>query len=179
MQYVIEDMLVNSILWVIEMSLVSRCDCAKVKLYVIRFNEDSPKRSTALKLVRLGLVRKIGLDHRFKNRVILLDPFAGKTLSPEDCPLQGIVVVDRSWNRLLEDRRVPSPRGKVARRRLPPARAANPVNFSKPNMLSSAEALAWALITLGCVDRAMDILGKFKWGRMFVQINTTLINLDE
>ena len=156
-------------------SFDNKCDCNKLKLFVIRKPEDSPRHSTALKLVRHGLATRISPRMKFREPVLLLDPFAEKELSREDCSAKGIIVVDRSWNRLSVDKTIPAPRGKVIRRRLPPAKAGNPVNYAVPFKLSSAEALALALLILGCVKRGIDVLSLFKWGGTFLDLNRELI----
>jgi pre-rRNA-processing protein TSR3 len=56
-------------------------------------------------------------------------------------------------------------------RRLPTLLAANPVNYAKPHKLSSAEALAAALIVMGFRETAVRLLGLFKWGDTFLTLN--------
>ena len=150
-------------------------DCGKLELLFIRINEDSPKHSTALKLERLGLAKRISTRHYYRRKVVLLDPFADTLLTRDERGISGIIVVDRSWKKMLDDRRVPAPRGRVVRRRLPEAKASNPINYSKLGILSSAEAFALALITLCCFERAYEVLSKFKWGPMFLELNNDII----
>jgi Uncharacterized conserved protein len=57
------------------------------------------------------------------------------------------------------------------RRALPFLVAANPVNFGKPFVLSSVEALAAALIILGERDQAELILSKVPFGIRFLEVN--------
>ena len=65
----------------------------------------------------------------------------------------------------------PEMRHDLAQRGLPYLLAANPVNWGKPMRLSSAEALAAAVYILGEKRQAEEILGKFKWGLNFLDLN--------
>ena len=54
---------------------------------------------------------------------------------------------------------------------LPFLLAANPVNYGKPFVLSSAEAIAAALAIFGRQAEADAVLGKFAWGEQFLRLN--------
>ena len=56
-------------------------------------------------------------------------------------------------------------------RALPYLLAANPVNYGKPFVLSSVEALAAALVILAHRQQAERILAKFAWGGTFLALN--------
>jgi pre-rRNA-processing protein TSR3 len=55
--------------------------------------------------------------------------------------------------------------------------AANPVNFGKPCMLSSVEALAASLYILGEKDQAAALLSKVNWGIRFLEVNKEPLDL--
>jgi pre-rRNA-processing protein TSR3 len=55
--------------------------------------------------------------------------------------------------------------------------AANPVNFGKPCVLSSVEALAAALYIIGQKDRAAELLSKVSWGIRFLEVNREPLDL--
>jgi pre-rRNA-processing protein TSR3 len=63
------------------------------------------------------------------------------------------------------------------RRALPFLVAANPVNFGKPCVLSSVEALAAALYIIGEKERAAELLSKVSWGIRFLEVNREPLDL--
>ncbi|MFZ8938094.1 MAG: ribosome biogenesis domain-containing protein, partial [Nitrosopumilaceae archaeon] len=60
------------------------------------------------------------------------------------------------------------------KRKLPPLLAGNPVNYSKLNKLTTAEAMAASLFILGFKQDALNLLDKFKWGHTFYELNQNL-----
>ena len=144
----------------------------KVRIYVVRYGRDDPKKSTAMKLARLGLAI-VAPMRRVPRKAVVLNPFAPTRISRSDADMierYGIVVIDTSWKTGVEDiRRFPKRVG--AHRSLPLLKAANPINYGKPYRLSSAEALAAALYIAGFTEEALEILSKFKWGPEFLKIN--------
>ena len=141
-----------------------------MKLYVLRFNQDDPKKCTAAKLVKF----KIASDTRSTNKKnLVLDPFSDKTLIPKDKPLfNSIVGIDCSWN--LTDQAF-SKKFSGTKRKLPPLLAGNPVNYSKLNKLTTAEAISASLFILGFKQDALALLDKFKWGHTFYELNQNLL----
>jgi pre-rRNA-processing protein TSR3 len=153
--------------------LTSFDECSGIRLYVYRMHEDSPEKSTAMKLVRMGLASRYAY-RKVPSDIVILDPFSKVVIHEEDNP-KGILVVDRSWKKLLEDKKLSTITGGICRR-LPALKAANPINYSKLFMLSSAEALAASLYIIGCESRARQLLGVFKWGEEFFRLNNELLN---
>ncbi|MGB1429519.1 MAG: ribosome biogenesis domain-containing protein [Nitrosopumilus sp.] len=62
------------------------------------------------------------------------------------------------------------------KRKLPPLLAGNPVNYSKLNKLTTAEALSGSLYILGFKAQSLELLNKFKWGHTFYELNQNLLN---
>ncbi|MFQ5440964.1 MAG: DUF367 family protein [Nitrosopumilaceae archaeon] len=140
-----------------------------MKLYVLRFNQDDPKKCTAAKLVKFNLASDI---QRTNKRNLVLDPFSEKTLLPKDKSLfSSIVGIDCSWN--LTDQTF-SKKFVGIKRKLPPLFAGNPVNYSKLNKLTTVEAISASLFILGLNQEAFDLLDKFKWGHTFYELNQNL-----
>ena len=54
---------------------------------------------------------------------------------------------------------------------LPLLLAANPVNWGKPGKLTTAEALATVLYLIGRKEQANSVLGAFRWGQRFFELN--------
>ena len=131
-------------------------------------NQDDPKKCTAARLSRFRIARRV--KHIPRN-TILLDPFASIILSKAD-HANSITALDCSWSNTS----IFKHRLKGIRRRLPLLFAGNPINYAKPNKLSTAEALAAACIILGYNDKAYDILSKFKWGHTFLELNRELFD---
>ena len=142
-----------------------------MKLYVLRLNQDDPKKCTAAKLVKF----KIASDIRNTNKKnLVLDPFCDKILLPKDkSRFNSIVGIDCSWN--LADQAF-SKNFVGVKRKLPPLLAGNPVNYSKLNKLTTAEAISASLFILGFKQEALALLDKFKWGHTFYDLNQNLLN---
>ena len=142
-----------------------------VRLYAVYLRHDNPKYNTVAKLIRLRLVAEVKKPRRGS---IVLDPLSPFPVSGPDRRIletNGLCVVDGSWrkvSRILG--RIPG-----VKRRLPLLLAANPVNYGKPFLLSSAEALAAALYITGFRDEAARILSVFKWGHAFIELNKKLL----
>lgn len=141
------------------------------KLLVYEFRQDHPKKCTSARLRKSRLVQSLLNMRRIPSSAIVLNPASSKTLSLEDRELiqrNGLVALDCSWN-LSEgvfDRDIPG-----NNRRLPTLLAGNPINYGIPGRLSTAEALAAALILTGFRQPAEMILSLFKWGETFLSLN--------
>lgn len=130
-----------------------------MKLFIVRKDEDNPRKCTALRLVKFGFAELVS-----KPIGILLNPFSKNCLSRKD-RAQALTALDVSWN-LLRSFPPYEPS-----RRLPFLIAVNPTNYGKPFKLSTAEAFASALWILGYKKKAREILSKFKWGEHFFEVN--------
>ena len=142
-----------------------------MKLQVLMFYQDDPKKCTAAKMVKFGLAKSI---KKIGSKGLVLDPFSDKTLLPKDRSLiSAIVGIDCSWN--LADHAF-SQKFNGIKRKLPPLLAGNPVNYSKLNKLTTAEALSGSLYILGFKEQSLELLNKFKWGHTFYELNQNLLN---
>ena len=142
----------------------------KVRLYCVHLNQCDPKKCTALKLHRLGLVTLVNRLDRCPRNAIILDPFSDQILSIADRePIEkfGLIVINCSWEK-TESIFIHKFR---TGRKLPPLLAANSVNYGRWERLSSAEALAAALYLTNFIEPAKEILSKYSWGESFLQIN--------
>ena len=141
-----------------------------MKINVLMFNQDDPKKCTAAKLVRFGLAKKIT---SLNSKTVLLHPFSANTLlSSEKTKFHSVTAVDCSWNKaekMFEKKYSGIPR------KLPPLLAGNPVNYSKINKLTTVEALASAAFILGNEKLCSDLLAKFNWGHTFLELNENLL----
>ena len=146
-----------------------------MQLYAYDAGQCDPKKCTAKKLARFGLLTSVTVLRKIPYKTIMLVPIAKKALSPADSASTGsLTVFDCSWKQIsdFEDTLI---RMKRKMRALPYLIAANPVNYGKPFILSSVEALATALIILGEEEHAESLLGKFKWGPEFIRLNEEML----
>jgi len=140
-----------------------------IRLLAYHAGQCDPKRCTSRRLERLGLMTFVPRPSALPSGAILLMPGTDRALSRADAPRaerRGLAVVDVSWKR-GEFPKVPQ----ATPRALPYLLAANPVNYGKPFVLSSVEALAAALVIFGREDEARTILAKFVWGGQFLTLN--------
>jgi len=141
-----------------------------ISLHIYHARQCDPKKCSGKKIARFGLAVLHGSPGTLPKNAILLDPFAEQALSPRDDPGRGIVGLDCSWEEV--ERVFPAlQRLRLKHRALPFLLAANPVNFGRPFRLSTVEAFAAALYILGEKEQAALILGKFKWGQTFLELN--------
>jgi pre-rRNA-processing protein TSR3 len=107
---------------------------------------------------------------------IILEPLCGKVFGPEDHSIlleQGgsIVGLDCSWAQIEPSVQQVMKRTRLQPRMLPLLLAANPVNWGKPGRLTTAEALATVLYLVGRREQAAEVLGAFRWGQRFFELN--------
>ncbi len=146
---------------------------AAIRLYAYHAGQCDPKKCTSRKLERLGLLTFVPRASSLPAGTLLLTPEAERAMSRADAERahrHGLSVLDLSWKVTEKVGGFP-PVPKAVGRALPYLLAANPVNYGKPFVLSSAEALAAALVILGEPDRARELLSKFAWGEQFLALN--------
>ena len=142
-----------------------------VRIVVYHAGQCDPKKCTALKLKRHGMIRITRQMRFLPKRAVVLNPFSKIAFSPADRQRIedfGLVALDCSWEHA---EKVMLGRVRGTSRCLPILIAGNPVNFGKPTKLTSAEALAAALYIAGFREEARQLLSIFKWGHTFVEIN--------
>jgi pre-rRNA-processing protein TSR3 len=144
-----------------------------IPLYAFRDNTCDPRKCTVKKLEKSGYLKIFTKISQIPRNTLLLDPTAEQALSPADRYVKSITVLDCSWV-VLDTGKVRSWR---IRRALPFLIAANPVNFGKPCVLSSVEALAGAVYILGEKDKAAELLSKVSWGIRFLEVNKEPLEL--
>lgn len=137
-------------------------------MYMLK--QDDPKKCTAAKLVHFNLANAI---RRIPRNSLLLNPYSDSPLCKSDNAFAGtITAIDCSWENVNATFKQ---NFSGINRRLPFLLAANPTNYSKLGKLSSAEALAGALIILGFNDIGFRVMNKFKWGHTFFKLNDELL----
>ncbi len=137
-------------------------------VFVLELCQDDPLKCTARKMVRMELAKPVGRKFHASDKMLVLNPFAHRIMSPNDRSARGLLAVDCSW-KLAKS--VFHKRLGGKHRRLPLLLAANPVNYSKIGLLSSLEAVAASLFILGMSERARKFLSIYKWGETFEKLN--------
>lgn len=143
-----------------------------MRLVIYHTNEDDPKKCTARKLARFGLAELVERIEGIPPKSVLLDPFAEKAVSREDVDTavtSSLAALDCSWK--TAETAFARVRHRMNPRALPYLVAANPVNFGKPTMLSTLEALAATLIIYDRREQAEKLLATYNWGRRFLEVN--------
>jgi len=143
----------------------------QVRIVVYHAKQCDPKKCTALKLKRHGLVRIVHQIRFLPKRAIVLNPLSEIAFSPADRKRIedfGLAALDFSWEH-AEKALVKTVRG--TSRCLPYLIAGNPVNFGNPTKLSTVEALSAALYIAGVKQEAAELLSIFKWGHTFLELN--------
>lgn len=145
-----------------------------MKILIYHARQCAPKACTALKLKKFNLAKVFYTPRNIPKNSLVLSPFAEKVISKEDNKYfkNGLVALDCSWKKVAEVLKL---RKTVQNRVLPLLIAANPVNYGKANILSTAEAISAALYILGYQEEAKKMLSKFKWGPTFFELNVELL----
>lgn len=146
----------------------------KPRIMVIYYREDDPLKNTSLKMVRKGYAKLIS-SRAITGKPVVLNPYSNSILGSWHRPLiekYGIVVLDASWRRLepvyfrgIEGLHL----------KLPPLIAGNPVNYGKPCILSSIEAVASTLFITGFEETYYELIRLYKWMETFHNLNHEIL----
>lgn len=147
-----------------------------IRVHAIWLAQDDPKKNTAVLASKRGDLTLHKNMKRLPKKGIILEPLCGKVLGPEDHELLTIkngslVGLDCSWAQIETSVDKVMNRTRLIPRMLPLLLAANPVNWGKPGKLTTAEALAAGLYLVGRKEQARNILGAFRWGERFFELN--------
>jgi pre-rRNA-processing protein TSR3 len=145
-----------------------------VRVYVFDAAQCDPKKCSARRMKKMGLVEEVKRLGQLPRKAILLDPYAKRALSRLDMEVarsRGLVVLDCSWEHAEETFKNARRIARLTPRGLPFLLAANPVNYGKPFRLTSLEAAAAALKILGDEAHAERVSAATNWGRTFMQLN--------
>ena len=147
-----------------------------VAVHAIWLAQDDPKKNTAVLASKRGDLKLHKSIRSIPKRGIILEPLCGKVFGPEDHELLldrggALVGLDCSWAQIETSVQSVMNRTRLQPRMLPLLLAANPVNWGKPGRLTTAEALATVLYLVGRQEQAREVLGAFRWGQRFFELN--------
>jgi pre-rRNA-processing protein TSR3 len=147
-----------------------------MKVVVYHAGECDPKKCTTRRLARKRELKMITQFKKLPSGALVLDPFATKSVSREDLETvkeKGIIALDCSWKKIEKSSALF--RGTKHHRSLPFLVAANPTNYGRPCILSTAEAVAATFYIVGLKDIAIQIMSHFKWGPHFLELDHELL----
>ena len=145
-----------------------------IKIKILCFDQDDPKKCTAKRMEKFNLSQNYNSFRSLPSEGIVLDPFADTILSDSDrilADVGGIVGVDCSWNQAVFTFSKLKLMG-LEPRKLPDVVPANPVNSGKIGKLTTAEAIATALMICCEEEQASKVMSIFKWGPAFLTMNS-------
>tara|TARA_Y100000766_G_scaffold206083_1_gene177882 strand:- start:9562 stop:10122 length:561 start_codon:yes stop_codon:yes gene_type:complete len=146
-----------------------------IPVHAIWLAQDDPKKNTAVLASKRGDLKLHKRINTAPKRGIILEPLCGKVFGPEDHEilLRGgsLVGLDCSWAQIESSVQQVMKKTRLVPRMLPLLLAANPVNWGKPSRLTTAEALATVLFLIGEREQAHQVLGAFRWGQRFFELN--------
>ncbi|MGB0236559.1 MAG: DUF367 family protein [Poseidonia sp.] len=147
-----------------------------VAVHALWLAQDDPKKNTAVLASKRGNLTLHKSIRSLPKRGVILEPLCGKVFGPEDHELLlerggALVGLDCSWAHIESSVQSVMDRTRLQPRMLPLLLAANPVNWGKPGRLTTAEALATVLYLMGRKEQAQQVLGAFRWGSRFFELN--------
>ena len=147
-----------------------------MKIVAYHAEQCDPKKCTTLKLARKDKLKIVNHLNRIPKGAVVLNPFSEKSVSREDRKIikdNGLVAIDCSWKKV--ERTSFMFRTAKYHRSLPYLVAANPTNYGRPCILSTAEAIAATFYIIGFKNIAVEIMSQFKWGPHFLKLNHELL----
>lgn len=147
-----------------------------ISVHAVWLAQDDPKKNTAVLAGKRGDLKLHKNLRTLPRRGIILEPLCGKVFGPEDHVVLleqhgSIVGLDCSWAHIETSVEQVMKKTRLQARMLPLLLAANPVNWGKPGRLTTAEALATVLYLIGRKEQAKEVLGAFRWGERFFELN--------
>lgn len=147
-----------------------------MKVSIYHAEECDRKRCTSFRMAKKEKFKIVYHLKQIPPGALVLNPFAEKAVSMEDrdtVTKRGLVGLDCSWKKVEQSSVIfkTSPN----HRSLPFLIAANPTNYGRPCMLSTAEAIAATFYIVGLKDIAEEIMSHFKWGPHFITLNREIL----
>lgn len=147
-----------------------------MRITVFHADECDRKKCTSIKMEKMGKCKLVYDINKIPGGAVVLNPYAEKAVSYEDYRFvqrRGVVGLDCSWNEVSKSKKFFAL--SKYHRSLPFLIATNPVNYGKPCILSTVEAIAATLYITRFKDEAREMMDGFKWGHTFLELNHDLL----
>ena len=148
-----------------------------ISVHALWLAQDDPKKNTAVLASKRGDIKLHKKIRTIPKKGIILEPLCGKIFGPEDhhivTDLNGSLVgLDCSWKQIESSVSTVMKQTRLKTKNdITIVIGSDPVNWGKPGKLTTMEAVAASLHLVGNIEQSKQVLGAFRWGERFFELN--------